>query len=36
MPPPWNIQGQAVWSSEQPDPMVDAPAHCTEVGLDDS
>jgi len=34
MPHPWRYHGQAGWSSEQPDLVVDVPAHCTEAGTD--
>ena len=34
-PIPRNIQGQVGWSSEQPDPVEDVPAHGKGVGLDD-
>jgi len=33
-PIPGNIQGQVRWGSEQPDVVVDVPAHCREIGLD--
>jgi len=34
-PIPGNIQGQVGQDSEQPDLVVDVPAHCRGVGLDD-
>ena len=30
-----NIQGQVGWGSEQPDVVVDVPAYCRGIGLDD-
>ena len=32
---PGNVQGQVGWGSEQPDLVVDVPARCPGVGLDD-
>jgi len=32
---PENIQGQVGWGYEQPDLVVDVPARCTGIGLDD-
>ena len=32
---PGDIQGQAGWGSEQPDPAIGVPVHCRVVGLDD-
>ena len=34
-PVPGNVQGQVGRGSEQPDLVVDVPAHCKGVGLDD-
>jgi len=34
-PIPGNVQGQVRQDSEQPDLVVDVPAHCRGVGLDD-
>ena len=34
-PIPGNIEGQVGWGSEQPDLVVDAPAHCKGLGIDD-
>ena len=34
MPIPGNIPGQVGQGSEQPDLVVDVPAHCRGVGLD--
>jgi len=33
-PIPGNVQGQAGWGSEHPDPVADVPAHCRGAGLD--
>jgi len=30
-----NVEGRVGWGSEQPDLVVDVPAHCRGVGLDD-
>jgi len=34
-PIPGTIQGRVGWGSEQPDLVVDAPAHCKGLGIDD-
>jgi len=34
-PIPGNIKGQVGWGSKQPDPIEDASAYCSGVGLDD-